>query len=407
MTELPAELTTGERVRYHRERRGMTRPVLAGLVGRSTEWLKKIENGERPLRNVGMLARLAQVLRLDDIGALTGTPGVLPAGSWGKLSHSAVPELREAVHAGAFRRPNDLPTTLDELAGRVRQTWNVWHASAHNRTEVGAVLPDLLLTCHHTARGREGAERRQAYKILVEAYALAQMYAAHIVEPELYWVLVDRARMAAEESDDPVMLAFSAWIAANGLASSGHSEECLRLLADAADSLRPLLEDGSEFLRGTFGSIALKAAMTSAEDGREGDAWRWFGEAERTAQLAPGYWHPWSVFGIANVAVHGVTMAVELKTPGSALRRASEVDPESVPSTERRSRLYIDAARSEYARHEPAGAVHYLKRAFEVSPEGVRYVPAGRSLVLELARTATGPLRADAVELAEAVGVAA
>lgn len=242
------------------------------------------------------------------------------------------------------------------------------------------MLPGLLTTCHATAKGREGAERRQAYRILVEVYALAQMYAAHVVEPELYWVLVDRARMAADESDDRVMLAFSAWIAANGLASSGHTEECLRLLAEAADSLRPLLEDGSEFLRGTFGSIALKAAVTFAEDGREGDAWRWFEEAERTAQLAPGYWHPWSVFGVANVAVHGVTIGVELKTPGAALRRVADVDPKSVPSTERRSRLYIDAARSEHARRESAGALHYLRKAYEVSSEGVRYVPAGRAL---------------------------
>ncbi|MBV6696043.1 helix-turn-helix transcriptional regulator [Kitasatospora aureofaciens] len=407
MSEMPAELTTGERIRFHRERIGMKRAVLAGLVGRSEGWLKKIEQGERELRNLTTLVRIAQVLRMDDVGALTGTPGAVPVGTWGKLSHSAVPALREAVHAGTFRRPNDLPTTVDELAGRVRQTWALWHASPHQRTQVGAVLPELLLTCHATARGREGEERRRACRILVEAYALAQMYAAHVTEPELYWVLVDRARMAAEESDDPVMLAFSAWIAANGLASSGHSDECVRLLAEAADMLRPQLEGGSEFLRATFGSIALKAAVTLAGDGREGDAWRWFAEAERTAQLAPDYWHPWTAFGTGNVAVHGVTIGVDLKTPGAALRRVAEVDPISVPSVERRSRLFVDAARSEYARREPAGALHYLKRAYEVSPEGVRYVPAGRSLVVELARTSKGPLRGDAVALAEAVGVAA
>ncbi|MER5636054.1 helix-turn-helix transcriptional regulator [Kitasatospora sp. NPDC002227] len=408
MTDLPAEgLTTGERVRYHRERRGMTRPVLAGLVGRTPDWLKKIENGDRQLRNVGMLARLAQVLRLDDIGALTGTPGAVPVGPWGKLSHASVPALREAIHASAYRRPNDLPTTLDELAGRVRQTWTLWHSSAHQRTEVGALLPELLLTCHATARGREGAERRQAYRIIAEAYALAQQYAAHTSEPELYWLTVDRARMAAEEADDPVMLAASAWISANGLAASGHTDECLRLVEDAAESLRPMLEEGSESLRGVFGSLALKAAVTFAQDGRDGDAWRWWDEADRTAKQAPAYWHPWTAFGVGNVAVHAVTIGVELHTPGAALRRVADVDPATVPSVERRSRLYIDAARSEYSRHEPAGALHYLKKAYETSPEGVRYVPAGRSLVVELTRTATGPLRADAVELAESVGVAA
>ena len=37
MTELPEELTTGERIRILRERRGLSRAVLAGLVGRSSD----------------------------------------------------------------------------------------------------------------------------------------------------------------------------------------------------------------------------------------------------------------------------------------------------------------------------------------------------------------------------------
>lgn len=41
-----ATLTTGERLRSAREARGMSRPVLAGLVGRSADWLKKIETGD-------------------------------------------------------------------------------------------------------------------------------------------------------------------------------------------------------------------------------------------------------------------------------------------------------------------------------------------------------------------------
>jgi hypothetical protein len=35
----------GARLRAHRERAGKTRPVLGGLVGRSAEWVKALENG--------------------------------------------------------------------------------------------------------------------------------------------------------------------------------------------------------------------------------------------------------------------------------------------------------------------------------------------------------------------------
>ena len=37
--------TVGQRIRHHRERAGMSRPVLGGLVGRSAEWVKAVESG--------------------------------------------------------------------------------------------------------------------------------------------------------------------------------------------------------------------------------------------------------------------------------------------------------------------------------------------------------------------------
>ncbi|MFC6931448.1 multiprotein-bridging factor 1 family protein [Actinomadura yumaensis] len=35
----------GARIRYFRERRGMSREVLGGLVGRSGRWVKAVERG--------------------------------------------------------------------------------------------------------------------------------------------------------------------------------------------------------------------------------------------------------------------------------------------------------------------------------------------------------------------------
>ncbi|MFI6702243.1 helix-turn-helix domain-containing protein [Streptomyces sp. NPDC050509] len=326
------ELTTGERIRIARERRGMSRPVLAGLVGRSADWLKKNENGDRDIRSLPMLVRLAQAMRLSDLAVLTGMGTALPVSDWGKLSHPAVPALRDAVHASIFRRAAYETANIDQLSGRVRAAWVTWHTSRHQRSEVGSVLPDLLLSCQATAKSAEGAERRHAYAVMAEAYALAQQYAAHTTEPELYWLTVDRARMAAEESDDPTLLAAAAWIAGNGLRGNGHTEEALRPVSEAAATLRPRLEDGPDMLRGTFGALCLHAAITCAKEGRDGDAWRWWDEADATARQMPGYAHPWTMFGAGNVAVHAVTIGVDLRTPGAALRRASETVPESIPS---------------------------------------------------------------------------
>ncbi|MGH3993314.1 MAG: helix-turn-helix domain-containing protein, partial [Pseudonocardiaceae bacterium] len=47
----------------------MGRPVLAGLVGYSADWLKRIEAGQRGV-SIPALLRLARVLRVDDLSVL-------------------------------------------------------------------------------------------------------------------------------------------------------------------------------------------------------------------------------------------------------------------------------------------------------------------------------------------------
>lgn len=397
----------GELLRARREHEGMTRAVLGGLVARSEDWVKKAERGDRTVRSLAMIVRLARVLGCQDVNELTRADVSVPLVGGGKVSHAGVAGLRSAIHAPLFAAAGT-PEDVGHLAGRVRQAWDIWHRARDQRTAVASVLPGLIATGHATVRAAEGAEKRRASVILSETYALAQQYAAHVVEPELYWVIVDRARMAAEQADDPIALASAAWIVANGLRVAGHTEEALRMVADAADTLRPQLEGGSDRLRGMFGSLCLHAAVTAAQDGRDGDAWRWHGEADRTAKkLGTSYAHPWTMFGTGNVTVHAVTIGADLRTPGIALQQLADTDPSSIPSVERRSRLFLDAAKAEHVRKERASALQYLRLAYETSPEAVRYVPSGRALAADLDRTATGALSYLARQLAEDVGVAA
>lgn len=64
----------GARIQVIRERQGKTRTVVAGLVGRSPQWLKDVERGRRLPPRWDMLVRLAQVLHVD-VTALTGDAG--------------------------------------------------------------------------------------------------------------------------------------------------------------------------------------------------------------------------------------------------------------------------------------------------------------------------------------------
>ena len=56
----------------------MSRPVLAGLVGRSTEWLKAVENGRLQTPKLELLLRIAQALELEDLATLTASDDANP-----------------------------------------------------------------------------------------------------------------------------------------------------------------------------------------------------------------------------------------------------------------------------------------------------------------------------------------
>ncbi|MFG2876870.1 helix-turn-helix domain-containing protein [Streptomyces sp. NPDC048337] len=409
MTELPTELTTGERIRILRERRGLSRPVLAGLVGRSPDWLKKIENGDRELRSITHLVRLANALHVPDVATLTGGDLSIPADAVGKLSHACVTPIRAALHGVSFAAVPTVGTVTPEaLRGRVDGAWRLWHSSTHQRTEVGALLPDLIRDAHACVKAHQGGERRAAHAATGDLYRLVQRLLAHICEPELYWLALDRGRAHSEEADHPVSLALAAWSTAIGQRAAGFAEEAVQTDEAGMALLRDQLEDGPAELLGAYGALNLQAAVSCGLDGRSGDAERYLAEADRTARRLPAdYTQTQSAFDVSNVAVHGVSVGVGLLTPGEALRRAEGIAPEGIASLERRSRLLLDIAAGHAQKRETAAAVHYLSHAHRVTPEGIRYIPMARGLAAQLAKTASGPLKGEAVALAEAVGVVA
>ena len=94
---------TGERIQILRERKGLSRPVLAGLVGMSAGWLKGIEQGRRLPPRLPVLVKLAEALAVGDVAVLAGIDMDLggatsvPVASFARIPHDAVPAIREAV----------------------------------------------------------------------------------------------------------------------------------------------------------------------------------------------------------------------------------------------------------------------------------------------------------------------
>ena len=282
---------TGERIQILRERRGLSRPVLAGLVGMSASWLKGIERGTRLPPRLPLLVKLAEALAVGDVAVLAGTDmdlggaASVPVASFARIPHDAVPAIREAVRDPLLIVPAS-PVDVAALATRTADAWLLWHQSAQHRTDVGRILPRLVTDARIAARVAE--DRRAASAVLADVYALVQHEVVWASEAELNWTAADRAMSAAQDADTPAALAGAAWTLGMVQRSAGDTDGALTLAAEAAGLLEPRLENADDELRGMYGALQLHAATTAARAGREGDAWRHWDAASATARTAAG-----------------------------------------------------------------------------------------------------------------------
>src|SRR5580700_10323607 len=277
---------TGERIQILRERKGLSRPVLAGLVGMSASWLKGIEQGRRLPPRLPLLVKLAEALAVGDVAVLAGTDMDLggttsvPVASFARIPHDAVPAIREAVRDPLLIVPAS-PVDVAALAARTADAWHLWHQSTQHRTDVGRILPRLVTDARIAARAAEGQDRRAVNAVLTDVYALVQHEVVWASEAELTWTAADRAMTAAQEADTPAALAGAAWTLGIVQRSAGDTDGALTLAQDAAGLLEPGLEDAEDETRAMYGALQLHAATTAARAGREGDAWRYWDTPER------------------------------------------------------------------------------------------------------------------------------
>ncbi|MFF0494219.1 helix-turn-helix domain-containing protein [Nocardia sp. NPDC004068] len=400
------ELDIGQRIEIQRERKGMSRSVLAGLVGLSPEWLAAAENGRLPTPSLSMLLRIARALELHDLAELTGNDHAVPVAVFAGERHAAL----TAVEAALLRSvPSETTITPTELAERLRQAWIIRHASPDHRTQLGALLPDLIRDAQSAAR-TPGPDRRAARKLLAGVYQLADFYVAYQPAPELVWLVADRGLHEGYEADDPYVIACSAWAMVQALRDSGRWEEAIGLAQDAADRLRPYLERDTigDDWRGIVGALEAEIAYVYARRGRHGDAWRHWERAQRVAErLGAAYRHIQTSFSLPVMGAHAVTLGVELRQPGEALRAAQRVDAERIVSVPRRSRHFIEVASAHAVRDEPAATFALLAKAESTAPETIRYNGFARELLLDLQKRPPSGMRNEVRELSRRVGVAA
>jgi transcriptional regulator with XRE-family HTH domain len=93
------QLSIGERIAFYWRRRGLSQAVLADLVGRTEDWLSKIERGEREIRRLDVLADVARGLRVT-LGDLLGEPVLMEDEASPRRRRSRAPWTRTSALGG-------------------------------------------------------------------------------------------------------------------------------------------------------------------------------------------------------------------------------------------------------------------------------------------------------------------
>lgn len=399
---VPAGDGLGDRIRDARKARGLSREAVAALCGKSEEWLRQIERGRRGT-SLRMLVRLADVLRVKDLSTLLGDHA--PTAVFARPEHPALGELRRVLAALTPSAADSTPPVSDVQA-RIRYAWRRRSVSHRDRTDLGVVLPALLVdTQRATHRARNAAEQQLAYRLLAEVYHLAQLYLCYQNAPELLWIVADRGMGAALASENAIAVGRAAWFTAYLYRDFGSLDQAHQVVEDALRHLDAAAGQSGELWR-QRSVVQLALAWNHAREYRPALAWRAW-DAAVDARSRSGIPDPPDVLFGATVDDVALALDVELGRSASASRRAEAVDLGSVASTPRRARLAIEAARALMLRRDYAGALHVLSRAYETSSEATLYSMYARSMASEM-REGVGPLlRAEAVSLAEKLGVPA
>lgn len=405
----PEPIAFGQRLKILRTRKGMTREVLAGLLGKSTEWVKALENGRMQIPRFDTVMAIAEALRVRDLADLTGRR-INDEGLFVGPGHPRLAAVAAAVNAMPALCPQPAPPTA-HIRARLDAAWKARHSAPNHREKIGALLPDLIRDAQLASRhAATPVERRAAQAILAEVYALTQFFVAYQPDSALLWRVAERGMVAAQESEDPHAIGVSAWLLAQAHRDSGpdHFDAADSITMDVLAYLRPLLPDAAHPVLSIAGALLFEAGYTAARRGDNPGAWSYWDQARKTAERLPAdFYDPITSFSQAIMGAHATTVAVELHAGGESVRQAARSEATVIPSRPRRARHRIEMARAYHLDGQPDTALAVLDQAFEAAPETIRYNGYAKRIILEGVEAAAPDRRRRAARLAEKVGLLA
>lgn len=375
----PDDDRTGARIRDQRKLARLTQRELAQRIPYSLSLINAVECGSRPA-SVDFTAAVAHALRID-VTVLTGQPYVTEL-QQDRLA-SLVRPIREALDLydlgpdpdQPIRPPAQLIAAADELCAQVRAT---------RLRNAAQGLPDVIAELTTVAWQTQTSD---LWASLASAYRTAHDIAVKLGYYDLSAVALDRMAWAADRASDPCLSAVRQYMRALVYFREGEYRIGRRLIAaglvavdqaphgrDAAVVRGQIHLGGSVLAARARQESALEEHLTEAEEiaGRTGDA---------------SSVH-WLSFGPANVQLHRMSAAVEMRRYDDALLQGRAIRLPASLATSRRAHFLIDRARAEMETGRTEAALKHLVEARKAAPEQTRYHPGARETISGLVHIA-------------------
>ena len=372
----------GRKIAFNRKRRGLSQKEFARLLGRSEAWVSQVERGVRRIDRMTVLEKVADALDLP-VGELAAEAPVVASAA--DSEPPGVNRLRlvlSAAHSlSAILGQSDRPD-IGELRSTVDRAWTLTHEG--NYADLAELLEGLVPGLEAAVRSESGERRAELFRLMASMYHTCSAALANMGEPEAAWIAVDRAVVAAERADDPLLMAAGEFRLSIVFLGARHFEQAAQASGTAADALRGLSDSGDLEAIALRGALTLQRAVAAARMNEAEAAYDHLRQARAMAQeVGEGRNDYNTEFGPTNVGLHEVAVAVDLGDAGVALRAAQDIDASTL-SSERQTRFHLDIARAQAQRRQVDPAVAALLRARELSPQMVGALPLVKQLVSDL-----------------------
>jgi len=373
----------GRRARRARLRLGLTQADLAAALNLTQSWVSKVERGLIELDRVRLLNNLAAELHIHP-NDLIGRPyASSPAeNQWQASASSIVRELRRYDLVPVF---DGTPRGSRVLWGEMARLHRLRDAAAN--VAILRTLPDLLREARALVEVSTGWEREEGFALYAVMCKFTHTAAHSLGHPELVAMSCERAAWAAALSADPVLPAVADWMRAWDMWTTADWGDSLAVSDKALRGLERAYDQGDRLTVRAWGSLQLRAAVTAARAGDHDQALDRISLAKTAAdrvdaEIGPPVHDRHSLtFSSGNVAIHAVSVAVEMGDQARALALNARADPRMVAAlpNSRQGHHHLDVARAWLWDGNRDRALAELESAERLAPQLIRNHPIARS----------------------------